>query len=337
MKNKCHRSVRRLLNAAFAVAAAVTTAAVGAYAQTPSTSGPRVVGAGMLHLNVTNIEQSLTLYRDVLGLEVVTPPGAPRAAAALVSEPGAMLKTVVLGVAGGTFRMELVEWSGTPLKPQQQRIQDPGAVMLAMRVRDIEATLRATRTLGLRVLTSGGVPVVGEDSGGPRKTVMVRDWDGFVVEFVQGGTPVGGVTMYVSVQDLAQTVAFYNRVFGFGMPMPGEARPTPDRIHAYFGDKSLVTMRSARGTFPGSEITLNFQEFGAPDRQPVRHRVQDPGGPILPVTVQDVAAVVEQVRANGGTVGVGETSAKIAPDARSSWIRDPNGVLIQVSLPRPRN
>ena len=131
--------------------------------------------------------------------------------------------------------------------------------------------------------------------------------------------------------------AYQNRVFGFGMPMPAEARPTPDRMHAYFGDKALVTMRSARGTFPGSEITLNFQEFGAPDRKPVRHRVQDPGGPILPVTVQDLPAVIEQVRTNGGIVGAGDTSVTLAPDARSSWIRDPNGVLIQVSLPRLRN
>jgi len=336
MNAKSDRSSRRLFHAMWLVAAFATSSG-GAHAQTATVSGPRAVGAGMLHLNVTNIEQSLRLYRDVLGLEVVTPPGQPRPGAALVSEPGAMLKTVVLGMAGSTFRMELVEWSGTPLKPQQQRIQDPGAVMLAIRVRDIDATLDAVRTLGLRVLTSGGMPVVAEDSGGRRKTVMVRDWDGFVVEFVEGGAPVSGVTMYVSVQDLAQTVAFYNRVFGFGMPDPAEARPTPDRIHAYFGDKSLVTMRAARGTFPGSEITLNFQEFGAPDRTPVRHRVQDPGGPILPVTVQDFPAVIEQVRANGGIVGAGETSAPLAPDARSSWIRDPNGILIQVSLPRQRN
>jgi catechol 2,3-dioxygenase-like lactoylglutathione lyase family enzyme len=337
MKAQANRSRLRLLLAAWIVTAAVATSSVGAYAQTAAAAGPRAVGAGMLHLNVTNIEQSLTLYRDVMGLEVVTPPGQPRAAGALVSEPGALLKTVVLGVPGGTFRLELVEWTGTPLKPQQQRIQDPGAVMLAMRVRDIDATLGGVRTLGLRVLTSGGAPVVGQDSGGPRKTVMVRDWDGFVVEFVQGGRPVSGVTMYVSVQDLAQTVAFYNRVFGFDMPMPAAAQPAPDRIKAYFGDSSLATMRSARGTFPGSEITLNFQEFGAPDRKPVRHRVQDPGGPILPVTVQDFPAVIEQVRANGGIIGVGDASVALPPDVRSSWIRDPNGVLIQVSLPRQRN
>jgi hypothetical protein len=46
---------------------------------------------------------------------------------------------------------------------------------------------------------------------------------------------------------------------------------------------------------------------------------------------------VEQVKANGGTIGVDETSPPLAPDARSTWIRDPNGVLIQISMPRPRS
>ena len=143
--------------------------------------------------------------------------------------------------------------------------------------------------------------------------------------------------MYISVADLAQTVTFYSKVFGFDMAAPGEARATPERLQAFFGDKALATMRTVRGTFPGSDITLTFQEFGAPGRKAVRHRVQDPGGPIFPVTVQDFPAVIEQVKANGGSIGVDETSAPLAPDARSSWIRDPNGVLIQVSLPRPRS
>ena len=148
---------------------------------------------------------------------------------------------------------------------------------------------------------------------------------------------ISEVAMYVSVADLAQTVTFYSKVFGFDMAAPGEARPTSERIQAFFGDKTLATMRTARGTFPGSNITLTFQEFGAPGRKPARHRVQDPGGPILPVTVQGFPAVIDQVKANGGIIGVGDTSAALAADARSSWIRDPNGVLIQVSMPRPRN
>jgi len=309
--------------------------------------GPRSVGAGMLHLNVTSVDQSLAFYRDVLGLEMRTPPTVPRAGAALVAEPGALLKTVVLRLPGASFQMELVEWSGTPLRPQQQRIQDPGAVMLAMDVRNLDAMLSGAKKLGLRVLTEGGQPVAFDGPRGRTRTVMVRDADGFVVELVEGGSPasaagsgtgaVSEIAMYLTVVDLAQTVTFYSKVFGFDMVAPGAARPTSERIQTFFGDKTLATMRTARGTFPGSDVTFTFQEFGAPGRKAARHRVQDPGGPILPVTVQNFPAVIEQVKANGGTIGVDGASAPLAPDARSSWIRDPNGVLIQVSMPRARN
>ena len=46
---------------------------------------------------------------------------------------------------------------------------------------------------------------------------------------------------------------------------------------------------------------------------------------------------VPKMRENGGTIGAGETSAPLPADARSSWIRDPNGLLLQVSLPRQSN
>lgn len=324
--------MRNRLIAATTLIAAATTA----YAQ-----GPRSVGAGMLHLNVASLDRSLAFYRDVLGLEMRTPPTAPRAAAALVAEPGALLKTVVLRLPGTSFQLELVEWTGTPLRPQRMRIQDPGAVMLTMDVRSLDAMLSGARKLGLRVLTEGGKPVAFDGPRGRTRTVMLRDADGFVVEMVESGSPstaagtgtgaVSEIAMYLTVADLEQTVTFYTRVFGFDMAPPGAARPTSERIQQFFGDRTLATMRTARGTFPGSDITFTFQEFGAPGRTAVRHRVQDPGGPIVPVTVQDFTAVIGQVQANGGTIGVDETSAPLAPDARSTWIRDPNGMLIQVS------
>ena len=137
--------------------------------------------------------------------------------------------------------------------------------------------------------------------------------------------------------DLGQTVNFYNRAFGFSLAVPGDPLPATamERIHALFGDKSLAAMRIARGTFPGSEFTINFQEFRGPDRTPVRHRVQDPGGPIFTMTVQDFPAVIDMVRANGGTIGDGATSVALAPDVRASWVRDPNGLLLRLSLPQP--
>jgi catechol 2,3-dioxygenase-like lactoylglutathione lyase family enzyme len=322
------------------------SASAQAAAPSPVTTIARSVGAGMLHLNVGSVEQSLAFYRDVLGLEMRNPPTAPRAAGALVSEPGALLKTVVLRVPEGAFQLELVEWTGTPLRPQQMRVQDAGAVMLAMDVGNLDAKLSGAKKLGLRVLTDGGQPVAFDGPRGKTRTVMIRDQDGFVVELVESQAPASAapapgeiheVSIYLTVADLTKTVAFYTKVFGFDMGAAPEARPMSARMQVFLGDRTLATMRTARGTFPGSDITLNFQEFGAPGRKAVRHRVQDPGGPIFPVTVNDLPAVVEQIKANGGTIGVDETTPPLTAEARSTWIRDPNGVLIQISVPRPRN
>jgi catechol 2,3-dioxygenase-like lactoylglutathione lyase family enzyme len=321
-------------------------------------AGPRAVDVSILHLNVLNLDQSLLLYRDLLGMEVIKQSGNP-APTGLVNEPGALMRTVVLEVPGGSFQMELVEFSGIALQPQQPRIQDPGAIMLAMRVWDIDAKMAGVRKLGLQVLTSGGEPLISEGRGGRTRTVMVRDPDGFVVELVEdGGIPdtaqgsISNVSVYLSVKDLEQTVTFYNQALGFTMPEPSEARPTPERIQAFFGDTGLVTMRLVRGTFPGTvapgpddaavaiienEFTITFQEFRGSDQRQVRHRVQDPGGPILLVSVQEFPAVIEAVQANGGTVGLGEISEALAPEAQRSWVRDPNGLLMLVSPLRAPN
>ena len=151
----------------------------------------------------------------------------------------------------------------------------------------------------------------------------------------EGPGPITSVVVWVSVQDLAQTVNFYNKVFGFTMPAPAEAGPAPDRIKGLFGDPSITTVRMARSAFPSGDFMINFQEFRGPDRKPAHHRVQDPGGPIPLVQVNDFPKAIERIKANGGIVGQGDSSETLAPDARASWIRDPNGALIPLS-PRRR-
>ena len=58
------------------------------------------------------------------------------------------------------------------------------------------------------------------------------------------------------------------------------------------------------------------------------------GGPIFTMTVEDFPGLIERIRANGGIVGQGETSEMLASDASSTWVRDPNGLLLRVSAPR---
>lgn len=337
----------RTLRAACLTALVGFAAAPVVHAQAPAAAavpaGPRTLTASFLHLNVANLEQSLTVFRDLLGMEVVTPPAAPREMKQLVDEPGALLQTVVLQVPGGGWKLELVQWHGVKVNPQQPRIQDPGEIMLAINVRGIDGLVAGAKKLGLTVLTEGGGPIERTGADGTKnRAVMLREHNGFIIEFVEGGaTPVqapaklGNVSFYLTVKDLDQTVNFYNRTFGFTMPAPGKATPPPDSMIELFNEKSLKTVRMARGTFPGAGSEIRFQEFTGPNQHPVRHRVQDPGGPIMPVTVQDFPGVIAAAKANGGTIGTGETSITLPADARSSWVRDPNGMLYQVSMPRP--
>jgi len=307
-------------------------------AAVPPSTGPGGTSVSILHLNVASMDRSLALYREALGFEVTTAPREPRAGGALVSDPGAMLRTAIIKAPASSFSMELVEWTGTALRPQQARIQDPGAIMLAMTVSDIDAKLVAmAKHQGTRVLTAGGRPYVATGRGGENRAVMVQDENGFVIELVQNAGaqgPLSNVSIYLTVADLAQTVNFYNKVLGFTMMPPAAAAPVNERVAQLFNNMSLGTMRTARGTFPGSSQQIIFQEFGAADRRPpLRHRVQDPGGPIFTMNVNDFPAVMAAVRANGGIIGDGEASATLAPDARASWVRDPNGLLIRMSAP----
>jgi predicted enzyme related to lactoylglutathione lyase len=305
----------------------------------------RVTGRSMLHLNTTNLDQSLAFYRDILGMEMFnsTPLNDGKM---LGGAPGAKFKTAQLRVPGGDFQMEIVEWTGATLNPQHLRIQDPGQVMLAISVRDFKTKLEAAKKLGLKVIAKNGEI----ETTGNLPAVMLADPTGFIVELndVDGAKkpltdpwpgPIANIGIYITVEDLAKTVGFYNHVLGFNMADPAAAKPAPTRVKVLFNEPAFTTFRTARGTFPGIKFPMiNFQEFGGVDRKAVHHGVMDPGGPILPLTVTDFPAAIADVQKYGGIVGQGATSETLAPDARASWIRDPNGMLLRLAAPpRPAN
>lgn len=290
-----------------------------------------VVEVSILHLNVADMDRSLAWYRDVLGMQTVRDSGGP-APTQIVVEEGAMMHTHILEAPGGEFQMELVEVSGVELRPQEPHIQDPGAVMLAMNVADLDGALAGARRLGFEIISDGEI-VVTEERG---RQAMVRDADGFVSYMSQNTeTDPSSVLfdyVFVSVADLDETVAFYNGVFGLSIEAPGALRPTPERILALVGNAALAEFRlTSEDAFSGTEGAFRFQEFSGGRQKPVRHRVQDPGGPILTMVVEDLAGLIERVRAYGGAIGDGETFGTLPPDATVAWIRDPNGMLIRAA------
>lgn len=290
--------------------------------------------ASILHLNVADLDRSLELYRDLLGMEYVDPPAEPRSGRGLVENEHAMLQTTILKTPNDAFRLELVEWTNTPLRAMHPMIQDPGQIMLAMTVRDLDAMLARAKEMGLQILTENDAPY----DAPTNRAVMIRDADGFIIELVdrkgqafEGPGNVSDVSIYLTVADLNQTVSFYNLVFGMNMDVPAPAGPANDRIQALFGDRSIATMRATRGTFPGTDMVFNFQEFTGPTRRPVSHQVQDPGGPIMLIGVNDFDHAVENIVSHGGLIGTDQKSAMLAAGTSSSWTRDPNGLLIRLS------
>jgi catechol 2,3-dioxygenase-like lactoylglutathione lyase family enzyme len=150
------------------------------------TEGP-VVGVGpFLHI-ISDLDQSLAFYHDVLGLELSGPPGEHKftdnpAVANLYGVPGKQFRAAVLKIPGSPMGIELVQW-GEARAPAQKGIADPGAATLILR--------RA-------------------DAGAAPKTL--RDPDGFPVEVQRSESP--GADLIVSVSDVGETTELYGRLLG---------------------------------------------------------------------------------------------------------------------------
>lgn len=297
---------------------------------------PGIRNVSILHLNVADMGRALAWYQGVLGMKHVRDNGGP-SPTQIVSEKGALMHTVVLETPGGEFSMELVEVSGVALRPQQRNVQDPGGVMLAVVVSDLDAVLAGANRLGLKMMSADGKVVVTDARG---RQAMVRDADGFVSYLSQATEPNAAAIRheytFIAVDDMVKTVTFYNEVFGMTLDKPGALSPTPARILGLVGNPALSRFRLTAGdAFPGTPGKMRFQEFDGAPKNAVRHRVQDPGGPILTMSVDDFAGVMARVPKYGGTIGDGERPAPLASDATTSWIRDPNGLLIRVSKAAP--
>jgi catechol 2,3-dioxygenase-like lactoylglutathione lyase family enzyme len=148
------------------------------------TEGAVVVGVGpFLHI-VSDLDQSLAFYHDVLGLELSGPAGEHKftdnpAVANLYGVPGKQFRAAVLKIPGSAMGIELVQW-GEARKPKGETIAGQGVATLILRRSD-----------------------------GPKS---LRDPDGFPVEVQRSESP--GADLVVSVSDIDKTTELYGRVLG---------------------------------------------------------------------------------------------------------------------------
>src|SRR4030095_562685 len=244
----------------------------------------------------------------------------------------------MLGVFCG---VELVEFSGVEQRKVHRRLQDPGAAMLILLVRDIDSIFSRLKAAGVTVLTRGGSPMF----VGPSKTaraVIVQDQDGHPIELAHlEPTPpttaaaesnVIGIRLRITGRDSDKAATYYRQTLGI------EAKPgafTKDEsVMAMMGFPAVAEYRVRTATLPGS-LMLELIEFrGVGETKSLPSRVQDPGSYRLQLNVRDIDESLAALKDAGARV----ISTKGAPVQmtfganpwRLAVVQDPNNLFFVV-------
>ena len=149
----------------------------------------RIISADHTGITVSNLEQSLAFWHDVLGLEL-----SHRAhqtgemASEITGVAGAELKLAVVKAPGG-HKIELLEY----LAPSHRKHLafkpcDVGSVHVALLVDNLDAVVERIVASGWKAAGQAQTLTTGPNAG--KRVVYVRDPDGTTIEFME--MPVRG-------------------------------------------------------------------------------------------------------------------------------------------------
>jgi catechol 2,3-dioxygenase-like lactoylglutathione lyase family enzyme len=187
--------MRRILATAGFYAAGAATL----FAQTPASP---VVGVGTFIHVVANLDKTMRFYGDRLGLELNGAPG-PRAFSTnavvenLYNAKGSQSRVAVFKIPGSPLGLEFVEFQNATQQRFRPRIQDPGASLLTVAVRNVDSVMAKLR--------EDATPVVGKNG-------IVQDPDGFYVQLVEGKP---GAKLSLTVDRLDRTMHVFRDLLGF--------------------------------------------------------------------------------------------------------------------------
>jgi len=334
--------------------ASLVVAAALAHGQTVPAG--EVVGVGNFIHNVANLDKSLEFYHDVLGLELQRAPGAQASAAPgprpfiatpeilnLYNAVGGQYRVGTALVQAWPMRAELAEFKDVDRRAVQPRIQDPGASIFILTVRDLTPVMARVKRSGAAVVTTGGEPVLLADGS---RGVLLRDPDGFYVELVQRNpapattAPADSNFIEVSfafvVSDTDRMVRVFKEALGF---QPRTGAFLKDKAQWQLLGVQGARVRKSTALVPGTSFQVEFIEFKGIERKPVHGRPQDPGAAVLRLLVRDVDSAVKALDAAGVKVASAGGQAVSIPGgsarSKAAITAAPDNLFVQVFQPAP--
>ena len=144
----------------------------------------RIISADHTGITVSNLEQSLAFWRDVLDFQLShTAHQTGELAREITGVAGAELKLAVLKAPGG-HKIELLEFlAPSDRKRLASKPCDIGFVHVALLVNDLDAVLKSIAASGWKAAGKPQTLQSGPNAG--KRVVYVRDPDGTTIEFMQ--------------------------------------------------------------------------------------------------------------------------------------------------------
>ena len=142
-----------------------------------------IIAADHTGITVSNLERSLSFWRDVLGFELShCAHQSGKMASEITGVPGAEISLAVLKAPG--HKIELLEYLAPPdRKSVDVRPCDVGSAHVALTVDSLEAVLDAIAASGWKAVGLPQTLQTGPNAG--KRVVYVRDPDGTTIEFMQ--------------------------------------------------------------------------------------------------------------------------------------------------------
>jgi catechol 2,3-dioxygenase-like lactoylglutathione lyase family enzyme len=311
-------------------------------------SGPvaTVTGVGnVLHI-IGDLKKELVFYRDILGFKVNRQPRGPASDPAAyipllpiigpmyLMADDAQYRSAEIFLATPATRLEMEDFKGQAQKAVHPRLVDPGATVLVLWVKDVDAVLKSVTRAGADIVSVGKKPVTMRAERGSQKVLFVKDPDGFLLEFIQpdplpasaasAGQNAFITGLGVSVNDLDDTTNFYREKLGF--EVKEAAAFVTNRPFLKAAGLRGVTVRRASTTVPGTSFPIEFMEFKGVERKAVFPEIHDPGAAMLRLGVKDMPSVVKNLRAAG--VPINSTTGE--PTGQLLIVRGPDGIFFQL-------
>ena len=323
-------------------AAAVTCLFAGAVviAQAPVPNPTNKTGViGLMHaIHSTNdIDKTLAFYQAVFGLGGQVRPFQSTGPQLLTDSPGATLR-VAMTQLRGAFNFELTQFENVERQLNTQpEIADPGAPMMKIIVRDLDAVVAAATKVNTPIVTTGGAPVMVPTSLGNARAIVMRDPDGYFVQVIQGTPaanspegPVIGAIMGLTVRDMDETLKYWNGLLGLEL-VADKTFSTDAAMLGVMGLPKGASYRMAGGLISGSNARIEMIEIKGVPRKPFDLRVTDANACGMAVRVGHIRELLAKIKAAGGRVlsrngELVEWSETIS----NVFVKDPNGLNLEL-------